>query len=997
MKKKILAFLAMSAAIAVMLAACGKNSGNNGNVEDDDRDPPTYTEVEPKIADGAIRNFALDLYGEYSHELSVSDYIDENGAQGVSYTAVSSDGDVLSVSAFTNGTFTVTALAVGNGTVTLNALMNGQIKLGTDVNFTVTDSAPQTPVIEKDVYAYDKNAGGIFELPISLNGSDIAFLRKDGVRLDSGSWTYAADTGCVILREDICLELALGGYKMEVVTTGGTVEFKLDIFNTVKTSFDDVREKSVELGKADSVHFDVDFNGATVKKLTFGGYEISESDYSVTASGIDINASFFARTYVGDDNSYRITLSNNDTYDFDIKVANRLFFTDYDATAVHNDTVSNAGQNPLYQDSTRVEITDAPDDSGMSGKVLKFTPHTEDVPLDVHGIYTFADNGSTSTWHKINFKNGMKYLVSFDYMTDGTTEGEDIAFRSWIANSMVYKRLETGKSGQIQRFEYIFEYDVNTVNGVYVFGKLLNGGCIYFDNFAVTELDSLPEIIADNYDGGDEYHITAEMHGYLIDDVLIDGKSVSFAADDNSIVLDVDEIKALDFGTHEISVVNPLFKSTAEFNCVNTVETATLTEKSKVIDGSETSVKLNGEFDDGISIVSVTRSGALDWDVGQSISLSGFTVVSDGLVIGKSVIDGVYKACKYDIEFSNGGKETISLTNDKTVFRCDFDDVDTWTDKFADDGVSSELVYDDDFGGKVLKVDPSENNAYSGWFNGIFRMHNGYYDDPTTAYPILDFDGDKYYEFTFDYKVEMNGAAHTNLGYYFIDKWTSGEREKLGAYEDGNIHAFSVVMRGDRFTEFAIRLDPRESDGLSRLFIDNFRIVETDTLFACDFDGRNTWSDKLTEDYGVVSIENGIDGFTGNVLKLQTGNWKVHDPSTWFTRVFCLTVNGHDAAWVSLDLAEDEYYEFSFDYKVDMNGVSAHANIGYYYNFVLNGGHEMSLDGKSYTDGAVHTFTATVKGSDLTEFCIGLDPRDNDLQSVMYIDNFAVRRVKIQA
>ena len=84
MKKKILAFLAMSAAIAVMLAACGKNSGNNGNVEDDDRDPPTYTEVEPKIADGAIRNFALDLYGEYSHELSVSDYIDENGAQGVS-------------------------------------------------------------------------------------------------------------------------------------------------------------------------------------------------------------------------------------------------------------------------------------------------------------------------------------------------------------------------------------------------------------------------------------------------------------------------------------------------------------------------------------------------------------------------------------------------------------------------------------------------------------------------------------------------------------------------------------------------------------------------------------------------------------------------------------------------------------------------------------------------------------------------------------------------
>lgn len=1090
MKNRCTAAFAIAAALALGLTAAACSDKKGGGSENPPKPPdtpdPPVTEILPKAVADAQKSFSLDLYGTDVKTLAVADYIDENGAEGVSYKAVSSGGDVLNVSAFTNGSFTVTAVAVGTETVTLDAIMNETVKLSVGVEFTVTDSSPRTPQIEKSKYSYDKNAGGVFELPIKLNGSEIAFLRKDGVRLDENDWTYDEQTHCITLSESLCLGLFLGEYDLDVVTTGGSVDFALDIINTVKTAFDETREKSVSLGKAESVHFDVGLGEAEIKSITFGDYELKSSEWSADATGINIMQSFYRKTYTGDGINYRITLTNNDIYDFDIDVVNSLLYTDYDITTVHNDIVSTVGVNPLYQDSTRVEIVDAPENSGMDGKVLCFTPHTTDVPLDVHGIYTFQHVGENSTWRKLPFKDGKTYVVSFDYMTEGTTAGEDISFKSWT--NTFKTALETGKSGTLLHFEKTFDYDFARDVGIFVFGKLVNGGRIYFDNYSVVEIGEMPVLTADEYGGEGEYEIGVQTNGYILDDLLIDGEPVSFVQIDGKVIISESEMAKLDFGTHTVSFVNELFAVSAEFSYVDRREKAILTEKSKTLIGNETSVKLAGEFTPTVTAVKLTRQGSFETDPSatapQDISASGVTVTADGIILSKTLLDLVYGMTTFGIEFSNGNKDTFTLTNKNVLYVCDFDDANTWSSALSEktDCVAVENSADG-FTGAVLKY-ASENSASAeggGWFNGVFCFHNSNSGD--SLWRTLTIDNDKYYSFSFDYKVVMNGATHTAFGYYYIDSYQNGEVAKLGAYEDGEVHRFSVSMKGDEFNEFAVRLDPRENDTKSVAYFDNFRIAEsaavpadysrldrtgasvgeTDesvklrgefgsnvtvvslykgdaeldktlvtvaadgltvakaawgntsvntvltielsngkvevitlvgtTMFLCDFDENNTWDNKYAEDYGVVETVSGIEGMTGSVLKLEVKNWKVHHPSSWFTRVFCFTKNGHDAAWQSLPFDDDEYYEFSFDYKVDMNGAT-HTLLGYYYNFVINGSHETNIDAAfDYVDGKVHRFSATVKGSDFTEFCVGLDPRENDYQSVMYIDNFMIRRV----
>ncbi len=425
-RKAMFTVLAMLLILSfVLLAAC------------DDTENP-FSEKQ-----GVQKSFTLDLYGDKTITVDANTYIDENGAEGAVYSMVSSDLTVLSITGGADNKFTATALKAGNATATLRVSLQ-ENSLEVTLSFTVVNTEPGAPVLEKQQYAYDKSAGGDFELPVDLKGGTPSILRADNLRLAESVWSYNKDTGCIVLTEEYCLGLALGDYSMELVTTGGSAAFVLSVENSVVTSFDETTAKTASLGKAEGISFAVTFNGTTVEKITYGDLVLKQSDYVVSESGIEIKQEFYAKTFSEDERMYILYLSNNDTYVFSITAENQLFYSDYDVTMIHDGLQSVTGQNPLYQDSTRVEIVDAPE--GMQGKVLKYTPHTDDVPLNVYGIFTFASSASSSTWRKINFIEGRTYVVSFDYFTEGTTEGEDFRFRSYTG-SFSSPALDTDSSG----------------------------------------------------------------------------------------------------------------------------------------------------------------------------------------------------------------------------------------------------------------------------------------------------------------------------------------------------------------------------------------------------------------------------------------------------------------------------------------------------------------------------------------------------------------------
>lgn len=440
-----------------------------------------------KVKDGAVTDIVIDIYRADRHTINVSDYFDENGVEKVTYSISSKNENVVKTALSEDGNFELEAVGEGKTEVELCALASDRAQKKVKLSVTVESSSPDAPVIEKEEYLYDRALGGTFELPIKIGGGKMSLVKVDGMNIRSANYRYNSDSACVEISEEYLFSLEAGDHSVQIITTGGSAKFVLNVSNTVTTAFDETTEKSGFVGRDDAVFFKVDFNGTSVKSIKYGDHELTNDDYSVEKDGISIKSSFFSRTYREDSRVYSLTLSNNERYEFSI-TTNVLFYSDYDLTTIHDELQSNIGHNSLYQDSTRVTIIDAPEGSGFSGKVLKFVPHTEDVALSVHGIYTFDHEGGTSTWRKMNFVVGKTYVVSFDYMTIDTKAGEDFRFRTYN-NSLMGDKINTGKPGKLQHFSYSFTYK-SSMQAFMVYGMFKNGGYLLVDNFSFVELDN---------------------------------------------------------------------------------------------------------------------------------------------------------------------------------------------------------------------------------------------------------------------------------------------------------------------------------------------------------------------------------------------------------------------------------------------------------------------------------------------------------------------------
>lgn len=129
MKNRILWILTLILVIfyaASFMIACDSTDNNFGKPK--------------KKLDLAV-SFSLDLNADDEIEIDIADYIDENGATGVTYNVYQeSDDNHVSVSAITNGKFTVKGIAVGSSKISLDALQNKNVKVSIDLYFEVVCS-----------------------------------------------------------------------------------------------------------------------------------------------------------------------------------------------------------------------------------------------------------------------------------------------------------------------------------------------------------------------------------------------------------------------------------------------------------------------------------------------------------------------------------------------------------------------------------------------------------------------------------------------------------------------------------------------------------------------------------------------------------------------------------------------------------------------------------------------------------------------------------------
>lgn len=587
-------------------------------------------------------------------------------------------------------------LSLGMGVVTLTSCGSE----GGD-SFDSVDSIlsmAQAPAFGEGTFSYDKNVGHNFEIPLKLYGSNIVFVKVNEKNISSIDFEYDFANETLVLFEKYMLGLEKDTYDLKVITDSlaqSVVETTFEVTNSLITSFDENNERNYEYGKMKEIKFECHFGSATIESIKQGDRVIPSDYYKVVNDELIISHEAFDN-YSGEV-SYVINLSNKDTYNFTIST-NVDFFTDYDITTEHDDTVTDKGLNSLYQYNYNgsVSIIDGTD-RGFIGQVLKYIPNREQNPYDANGIYTLQIVGANNPfWYQSTMTNEGTYLVSFDYMTVGSTVGTfKLAAVAGQYNGTYSQDLLIGEANNdtIHHFDGIIKGSELGNLGIYVYA-LWQGGAegayALFDNFRVTSLDTVPELgnSLPDYEGEGDYTFNFKNAGYDFQ-IFENGTALSessYTYTDLSVTLTSAYLKSLANGNHTFTIKTPVGSFSFDLFKPDTFIAILKEKEADYVAGTVDSIKLHGDFHDDIEIVSVKQKDMhylahtdwvdyYDYDLAYEFKdMVALTTGKNGYVtLSKDFLDRVNKSQEYEIEFNNGQKTTIKINSNRMEI-CNYDD-----------------------------------------------------------------------------------------------------------------------------------------------------------------------------------------------------------------------------------------------------------------------------------------------------------------------------------
>lgn len=544
----------------------------------------------------------------------------------------------------------------------------------------VKKAVPAAPSFSQPSYSYDRLGGGALELPFALNGYNLIYIEIDGVRLPANVFFYNDQTQCIEIDAEYILAYADGTYEIMAFTDAEIYESAtctLEVYNSLETSFDPVTEKDFTFGVDKSVEFNVDFKTATVSELRQGDRVIESQYYNLQDNIFSVSADWL-RHYYGK-TEFTLVLSNNDRYSFSIN-SNVIFYTDYDVTTIHSDIQSNIGHNPLYQYTDNVSIVDAPENSQMQGKVLQFTPNTEDVTYSCNGIYTTRIPSSGMMWYDPGFAAGKYYAISFDYMTENTTVGE-FSYKSvsglWSDDLL----LGAENDGKVHHYSKIVSYE-ELGEGVMLWAFFKGGsGKVYTDNMTIVELDGKPTVAAKT-DWGMTGDCTIDFepagHLWTLECNGVEVSSDNYTQENGVLVMKESFMADLGVGTHTFTVVYPFAEQQFAVRIYDSTAADFVTKEAEYKHEVTGDIKMYGTFAEDLEIVSFKQmpksydSGyggwefvATDFNREYKEEVTLVTGIDDKgyLLLPETFLDKFYGTTVFEIEFSNGRVEEITITS----------------------------------------------------------------------------------------------------------------------------------------------------------------------------------------------------------------------------------------------------------------------------------------------------------------------------------------------
>ena len=684
------------------------------------------------------------------------------------------------------------------------------------------------PTFSQDEYEYDRISGGNLELPFDLDGATIYYINLDGEPIISSSFSYNDETKCLVVNEEVILNLQIGAHELIVimdVEKDEPIKCIVNVTQSLQTSFDEETTKLFTYGIDEGVTFTVDFNTTVPEKLVSNDAVIDEKYYSYNETSFTVSSELLK--YFSNPTTYKLYLSNNDVYEFNI-ITNIVFATDYDKETIHDTTASNVGVNSLYQYYDNISIVDGPE--GMDGKVLKFTPNIKDVTYDCHAIYTLRKETWDSTWYKVSIQDDKYYSISFDYMTIGTSTGE-FYFKN-RQGSKIDIPLGNEVDGVVRSFSTVLKgSEISSAIFVWAFFKDA-GGHIYFDNYKLVELDCIPEISIDTDCGmSGDYYINFNSNGYDFE-TLLNGSPITTSYNDESkkLVLSEEDLISLNTGTHTITISTIIGDFSDTFNKVDD-RVANLTQTTMDVIHNQGDVKLAGEFSNDLHIVSITRYGSdTSWDkTATTLNNDYITIENDGIVLSSELVNLVYKTTRFEVELDNGKLLEFSLTSN-IVYYTDYDQANVFIDLPGSSVISHDRNMfsrvDTGDGDYKLKYEPAKAKVQmavnaingNGFANSILSFRNK--NKTTIQWYSIDYSDSDVVYVSFEYEIVTGGKD----SYYCFSWWDASETRHAEMLSGSGV--FTFIKPANQVARFSISC-PVSSPNLvtdTYMLIDNFAV-----------------------------------------------------------------------------------------------------------------------------------------------------------------------------
>lgn len=783
------------------------------------------------------------------------------------------------------------------------------------------------PAFGKESYAYDRWGANDLEITLDLDGADLCYVEIDGKTLYSVDWRYDTEKGCLVIAESYVLSLADGEYTVKAITDSaeaGEVSCKLSVDNSVKTSFDEVREKNFRYGYDCGVGFELKKGLAEVTEVLCGDVVLDKSYYEFADDTLTVKSEWIG--HFCDRLNFTVKLNNYDSYNFSIKPTNIIFASDYDVNTIHDLTASNTGGNSLYQYFDNVSITDSP--SAMnSGKALKITPNTTQNPLDCNGYMTLCTQEYTSktSWRNGTFEPGKNYYISFDYMTENTSTGI-LTYKDPHSDWSRTLLMGEENDGTVHRFFATVAGD-ELKHGLYIYAFFPGGGALYIDNFFVAEFDGLPEISADSeYLGSGDLAFTLNTSGlrcdFMLDGQPVDPSNITYDVDSGSGYVSAAALSELAYGTHTIGVHTVFGTAERSFDVIDGRVAEIADTRVTYASETDTEVKIRGSFSEGLLLTSLVQKPKTynkksedavydGWNFSASdtqknykdhVRLTTGDENNGYITLSKEFLDLFWGETEFEASFDNGKRVSFTLLSDVLLYT-NYDDTTVFGYK-GDNAVCGSPLnsgLDNNSVAGIENIGDERNNAF------VIRRTDDAQEPSAFTIKFRDHVWDWFYtkaeqndwlRITFDYQISgldqdsvyfyIMGAKNEDVNRVFLGDYD--EIVELGWIEvryflvaDGKPHTFDsgwFLYPDDGIDCRMVRITlPRfdQADGKYILF-DNYRVVTRQTVqgnFLSESYGYERGQDTAFEldlPQGVtvskVTADGAEIGFTSGVNKI---------------------------------------------------------------------------------------------------------------------------------